>query len=296
MKGQPSIQAAPGETSVDAERRRRREWHELRCTTARAGIAITNEERNGVTFRQYQGPEVQATLLWLHGGGWAYGEPRFDDAMLTEFALKANLKIVSVDYRLAPENPYPAALTDALTVYQHLIQGTEAPVFIGGASAGATICAGMTLRLRDDSGRLPSALMLICPPLDDEAVDDDEGPLRRSDMNNFWAQYLHGSSIDEYAAPARASSLVGLPHTYIYTTSADPLRFEAWRFAERLVAAGTEATVRFVPGGFHGFEYEAPDALFTRRAVNEWVSTLQAMTANAQQPEPDAQLGEGEPS
>ena len=276
---QPKTTRVDGESDIAAERRRRRVWHDQRKRSLPSAVLISDETLNGVPVRRYEGAAYRGTLLWLHGGGWAYGEPCFDDVLLTEFAIKADVRVVAVDYRLAPEHTHPAALTDALSVYRQLLQDSGEALLVGGASAGATIGAGMALKLRDESEALPLALILVCPPLDDRADDDDCGALRRSQMVRFWAEHLGPHAVDEYAAPARASSLVGFPRTYMYTTSADPMRLEAWRFAQRLVSAGTEVTVRFVPGGFHGFEYEAPDTRFSRRALSEWVKVIQEAVA-----------------
>ncbi|MDF2917321.1 MAG: hypothetical protein K0S70_1538 [Microbacterium sp.] len=268
-----------GEGGIDTERRRRREWHVAR----RAGAEPAGRRAmiRGVPVRRYAAAEPAAAILvWLHGGAWIYGEPEGDERMLQTFAARAGVDIVAVDYRLAPEHPYPAAIQDAAGVVRALMND-GASVIVAGASAGATLAAGVCLLLRDEGGAVPAAQLLITPPLDDLSRDDDSGPLNRADMDRFWETYLGGAEADAYAAPARARTLRGLPPACIFTTSSDPLRLEGWRYASRLVADGVEVRAHFLPGGYHGFEYEAPETVFSRAAVEEFVAAIRAFAKGA---------------
>lgn len=266
------------ETPEAAERRRRREWHDER----RGGREPLGAEGiiGGVRCRIYQpAGAARATLMWLHGGGWLYGEPEGDEAMLQRIADEGDLRVVAVDYRLAPEHPFPAAADDAHNVYRALSETDH--IIVAGASAGATLAAGLCLRLRDEGDPLPLSQLLICPALESDGTDDDAGPLRREDMNMFWSAYLQttGRKPSIYAVPANAGTLRGLPPAYIFTTSGDPLRLEGWRYAERLAADGVEVAAHFLPGGYHGFEYEVPDSAIARRAVGQWIDVLRRVTA-----------------
>ncbi|WP_374314059.1 alpha/beta hydrolase, partial [Microbacterium sp.] len=246
---------------------------------ARSGGVFLGEQHSvrGVGVRTYGTGDRAATLIWLHGGGWVYGEPEGDDEILAHLAARCDVDVVAVRYRLAPEHPFPAALDDALAVYQHIAKSGR-PIVIAGASAGATLAAGLCLLLRDRGDNQPAAQLLICPPLDDQARDDDDGPLRRADMDRYWRMYLGAAEPNSYAAPARAHTTAGLAPAHIYTTSADPLRLEGWRYAGRLAADGVEVNARFLPGGFHGFEYEAPRSAFSRRFLSEIASTVRNVT------------------
>ncbi|MCV2394484.1 alpha/beta hydrolase [Actinotalea sp. M2MS4P-6] len=275
-----TVEPAPDEPAVEVERRRRRTWHDER--SAPLPVEVTSQEYAGVVCRRYAArTSPRATLVWLHGGGWVYGEARGDDAMLARFAAEAGIDVVAVDYRLAPEHPFPAALEDAEAVHLALVAQADLPVLVGGASAGANLAVGLSLRLRDAGGPLPAAQFLVCPALDDRGTDEDAGPLTRAVMDEFWAAYLGDAVPDASFAPARSDDLTGLPRTYAFTTSSDPLRLDAWRFATRLAAAGVPVEVVFEPGGYHGFEYEVPEAGFSRRAVDAWVAVLERLAVTA---------------
>ena len=275
----------PGETAIETERRRRREMNELnRVVTDAVTISDVSFDQVGVRLftPQLEGP--LPCLVWFHGGGWIYGTNEGDDGMLAQFADQAGIAVASVEYRLAPEHPYPAAIDDADRVFSHLLSGAfgvdPTRLILGGSSAGATIAAGLALKVRD-RGESAFGQFLLCPALDDAATGDDPTSLfSRNQMSEFWHEYTQGSA-DPYAVPARATQLGGLPRTYICTTSGDPLRMEAWEYATRLAAAGVEIEAQFLPGGYHGFEYEVPNARFSRDAVQLWAGVLASMTRRA---------------
>jgi acetyl esterase/lipase len=259
---------APGETAIETERRRRREINASR-RRGEVGVQIEEMDLAGVPVRRYQSvSEPDRWMVWVHGGGWIYGEAADDESMLAEFS-RAGLGVVAVGYRLAPENPFPAAVHDVLSV----VASIPGEVILGGASAGAAIAGGAALRLKE-RGDTVAGLFLICPALDDRARADSDAWLTRAQMDLFWRDYLGTTEADAYAAPARAESLAGLPKTFITTTTADPLREEAWEFGRRLAAEAVPVTIEHRPGGYHGFEYEAPDAAFTRRTVAHWAGVL----------------------
>jgi acetyl esterase/lipase len=273
------VEARPDETAIDTERRRRVEWHESRRRVP--GSAGRRDVIAGVPVIRYGlGARSSAVLVWLHGGGWVYGEAEGDEEMLRTIAHSAGVEVVGVDYRLAPEHPYPAALGDVSAVVRELLARNPA-VIVAGASAGATLAAGVCLVLRDRGEQMPSAQILITPPLDDRSRDDDAGPLRRADMDRLWSLYLGETNADAYAAPARAPSLHGLPRAHVFTTSADPMRVEGWRYATRLAADGVEVTAHFIPGGYHGFEYEVPDARLSQATVTKVADAVRAVLSSS---------------
>ena len=276
-----TVSPHPHETELEAERRRRQEMHRARRRPI-DGVATEDTTLGGVPCRRYYPQyEPRGELIWLHGGGWMYGDAGADDAMCARFAAEASLRVTSVGYRLAPEHPYPAPLLDVLAVHRAVQEVASGPLLVAGASAGAALAASLGLMLRDQGETVPAVQLLICPPLDPRGVDHDSGPLTRSDLGYFWSSYLGGMDADGISAPALAGDLSGLPATHIYTTSSDPLRLEGWRWALRLVAAGVKTEARFVPGGYHGFEYEVPEAAFSQKAVSEWVNVLRRSVQEA---------------
>ncbi len=223
---------------------------------------------------------ADSALLWIHGGGWTFGEPRTEDPMCHRFAAELGIPVVSPDYRLAPEHPHPAALDDCYATLTWLTSGVlgvhPERVTVAGGSAGGTLAAALCLLARDRGGPKINAQFLVYPAIDDRAeADDENGPIRRSDVGWFWSNYLSGvDTVTGYAAPGRAESLAGLPPAYIFITSADPLREEAWAYASRLMDDHVDTRVRFRPGGFHGFDYDAPEAAISRDTVAGWIHVL----------------------
>ncbi len=217
--------------------------------------------------------EALGALVWIHGGGFVMGTI---GALATECAIAANLGIavLAVEYRLAPEHPYPAALDDCSAALGWLIE--KAGEFaidtdrlgLGGISAGAGIAAALALRLRDDRGISPVLLALEIPVLDDrletasmrEFVDT---PMwTRTNAEHSWAAYLgeHEADVPAFAAPARATDLSGLPPTFIQACEFDPMRDEDITFALRLLEAGVPTELHVYPGTFHGSAGVVPHA------------------------------------
>lgn len=262
--------------SLAEERARRHSVHRARKID-QTGVAITDGNLGGVPVRTYvptDGDFPGTTVLWIHGGGWVLGDALGDDPLCTRFARDAGARVVAVDYRLAPEHPFPAALDDVNAVLDASLETFGGTHVLAGASAGGSIATGLALQRRDRKRAQVDGLLLICPALDDRSRNDEEGPLRRVQLDGFWSSYIGEGECSEYAAPARAASLDGLPETFIFVTSTDPLRAEGIEFAAKAIGAGVPCTLRFVPGGYHGFEYEVPDAAFTLAMTSEWVEFL----------------------
>jgi acetyl esterase len=188
-------------------------------------------------YRRLPATSPRPILLWLHGGGFVGGSVLDIDYVCSRLAHLAEMTVVSLDYRLAPEHPYPAALHDTydamrwLADHGPLIGGSGALV-AGGQSAGAALVAGACLLARDEGG--PAiARQILCYPYLDFSADAKPGT---------WAdaQYLAGQPAAPYAAPLRASTVAGLPPALIIGASRDPLRDDARAYAARLDAAGTD--------------------------------------------------------
>jgi acetyl esterase len=206
-------------------------------------------------------------LVYYHGGGWVIGSLSSHEGLCRALANASNAIVVSVDYRLAPEHPFPAAAEDAYAAFlwaaSHAaeIGGDPARIAVGGDSAGGNLATVASLMLRDRGGPAPVFQLLLYPAFD---ADFETGSYRafaegflltRAEMRWFWDQYVPEPSdrINPYAAPARAADLAGLPPAYILTAEYDVLRDEAEAFANRLRQAGVAVTARRSEGMIHGF-------------------------------------------
>jgi acetyl esterase/lipase len=219
-------------------------------------------------FRPVGGVTAQApALLWIHGGGYVIGKAAQDDALCRRFARDLGAVVASVDYRLAPEHPYPAPLEDCYSALQWLVRlpaVDPARVAIGGASAGGGLAAALALLTRD-RGEIPlAAQLLVYPMLDDRTVGkhlDNPGlRLWNQSSNKFgWSSYLGGAD-PEVAVPARRDDLSGLQPAWLGVGTFDLFHDEDLAYAERLKAAGVPCEVEVVPGAFHGFDGIVPKA------------------------------------
>lgn len=235
-----------------------------------------------------------AGLLWIHGGGLVLGAAAMDDVLCGETARQTGVTIVSVDYRLAPRHPYPAAIDDAhaawLWMQRHLDElGLDADrIAIGGQSAGGGLAASLVQRVHDEGGAI-AAQWLFCPMLDDRtAVDrarDGVDHFVWSNRSNLvgWSSYL-GSAIGSvtlppYAAAARRDDVSGLPPTWMYTSDIELFHDEDLAYAQRLESAGVDTTLEVVSGAPHGFEAWAADSVLARDIVAKARTWLGAQLA-----------------
>lgn len=215
-------------------------------------------------------------LVWLHGGGYTMGTLGMDDQRCSEFALETGMLVVSVDYRLAPEHPYPAALEDGYAALAGLharardLGVDPARIAIGGASAGGGLAAALAQVAHDRQAVRPVFQLLIYPMLDDRTgqSDDPDDARRRvwgaSDNRFGWAAYL-GQDADRsnppaYASAARRADLSGLPPAWIGVGALDLFHDEDLAYAEHLRACGVACETVVVPGAYHGFDVIAPKA------------------------------------
>ncbi len=241
-----------------------------------------------VAIRLYRPAGVSGQLpasLWLHGGGWALGGIALDDLMCRQFAKDTRCVIVAVEYRLAPEHPFPAALEDCYAVLSWLEANAAelaidpARVGVAGASAGANLAAGLALMARDHGAPGIAFLMLIYPAVDDTnlAPADASRPetlfWTRENNRLAWNAYLAGAAggpdVPPYAAPARAQDLGGLPPAYIAVGALDLFLDDDASYACRLAAAGVPTELHVYPGAFHAFDVFAPMAAVSQRFLTD---------------------------
>ncbi len=222
-------------------------------------------------FRPAGVPEPAPAMLWIHGGGYVIGTAQQDDALCRRFSRKLGITVASVEYRLAPEHPYPAPLEDcysALTWLAGLPAVDPDRVAIGGASAGGGLAAALALLARDRGDIAPAFQLLVYPMLDDRSSAGPANPNHRlwsPRSNQFgWAAYL-GNADPQVAVPARHDDLSGLPPAWIGVGSHDLFHDEDLAYAERLKDAGVPCDVEVVPGAFHGFDLVASKAGVSQR-------------------------------
>jgi acetyl esterase len=175
--------------------------------------------------------------------------------------------VISVDYRLAPEHKFPAAVDDAIASTKWIADNSRqlgvdaARLMVGGDSAGGNLAAVVAISARDGGGPAIAGQLLIYPAIDFAMTHPSHREpetsilLTHSVIKWFCDHYLNGAADvgDWRASPARAKTLAGLPPAYVLTAGADPLRDEGYEYAQRLSEAGVPVTYRHFPGQFHGF-------------------------------------------
>jgi acetyl esterase/lipase len=243
-----------------------------------------------LTVRVYEPASVSAPLpavLYLHGGGFCFGSIESEHAGAMATAQGAGTVVVSVEYRLAPEHPFPAAIEDGYAALCWL--AAEAPalgvdparIAVMGQSAGGGLAAGVALLARDRGGPALCFQALGIPELDHRLETASmreflDTPLwNRPNAIMSWRHYLgdHVGEVSPYASPAIAKDLRGLPPAYVSTMEFDPLRDEGIEYALRLLQAGVPVELHQYPGTFHGSGLVAGAAV-SRRAQAEWLEAL----------------------
>jgi len=238
-----------------------------------------------------EGP--QPCLYWIHGGGFVLGAPEQDDLRFDRWCARHDMIGIGVQYRLAPEDPYPAGLDDCYAGLKWVKEhgqdlGVDIDhVGIGGPSGGGGLAAGLGLMVRDRAEMDIDYQMLIYPMIDDTRSGVTAGwdvPIWDRDSNTYgWSSYLGDKfgtdDVSPYAAAARATELSGLPSTYIMVGSLDAFADEDIDYATRLNHAGVPVELHLYPGAPHGFEGFAPDAAVSRQArrdINDWLARMLA--------------------
>jgi acetyl esterase/lipase len=224
-------------------------------------------QAGGIPARVYTPADASAGIVvYFHGGGWVVGSVSDWDASVRALTVASGCRVVSVDYRLAPEHPFPAAADDAydaLTWAASAAQLTGAgPLVVAGDSAGGNLAAVCALRARDSGGPDLVLQVLIYPVTDHDldrpsyhAFETNDFIVNRGDMEWYWNHYVPdvASRDNPYASPLRAPSLSGLPPAYIVTAEHDPLRDEGFAYADRLRAARVPVQHRHYGTQIHGF-------------------------------------------
>jgi acetyl esterase/lipase len=265
------------------------------------GVTLTSARHGSMRALVYRpdSPTTDAGVLWIHGGGFVIGSAKQDHRLCAATAEALGVTVVSAEYRLAPDHPFPAPLDDVTAVWEWMLAHADdlgidpARIVVAGESAGGGLAATLAHRLRDTSPVQPVAQWLFCPMLDDRtaadrALDAADHFIWNNDANAFgWRSYLDrdpgSADLPDYAVTARRTDLSGLPPTWICVGDIELFHDEDVDYAERLRAAGVDVTLDIVPGAPHGFENWAAEttpavALVSR--AHHWLAATLGITTS----------------
>ncbi len=251
---------------------------------------------HGVPVRIYRprraaGEPLPPVIQYMHGGGWVLGSIDSHDCITAEIAHATGAVVVSVDYRLAPEHPFPAAFEECYGVMEFVAHnsgelGVDARRFvIAGDSSGGNLAAALALAARNEAGITLTGQVLIYPVLGDgfEMASHEENAdapmLKTADMRTFWRRYLGGTdtTLNPYAAPLLATSLTHLPPAYIATAGYDPARDDGLAYAQGLRQAHVEAAYVCADDLAHGWLRARAMSPSAARAFEGVIAALRGM-------------------
>lgn len=246
-----------------------------------------------IPIRTYRrGEKNKGVILYYHGGGWVLGTLDDVDPLARQIAAETGCTVVSVDYRLAPEHRFPAAVDDALAALnwaglaetrRDLTGDERAPLFVMGDSAGGNLAAAISIMARDAGGPTITMQLLLYPAVDADTDAEDMRAfvppfLEREELIWFYDQYIDPEQRgDVRFSPARVENCAGLPAALIVTAGHDLLAAQALRFGERLKEAGVPVIVQHYDDAIHGFLTFSPLPAIARRAVSELVLAIQTV-------------------
>jgi acetyl esterase len=233
-------------------------------------------------------PPPRPLLVYFHGGGWTTGSLDTQDSPCRFLSTHSGAAVLSVDYRLAPEHPFPAAVEDALAAFVWAAESAPqigadpARIAVAGDSAGGNLAAAVGLLARDRDGPRPAMQALIYPVTETAGRQPSRDLfaagflLTSADMDWFERHYLPEASMreDPRVSVLRAADLAGLPPAYVATAGFDPLRDEGEAYAERMHAAGVSVALRRHPGLIHGFANMTAVSRSARTAMLELAGAL----------------------
>jgi acetyl esterase len=284
----------------EARRRRRRLSAVYAGKPTPVGAVRDLELGSALRARHYAPAEPggpHPLLVYYHGGGFTYGDLETHDGVCRILCRHAGAHVLAIDYRLAPEHPFPAAVEDARTALRWAYDNAAAlgadpqRVGVGGDSAGGNLAAVVSQLASRDGGPAPALQLLIYPATDfsrrrrSRELFGEGFLLTNSEMDWFETNYLGAERTharDPRASPLLAEDLSGLAPAYVVTAAFDPLRDEGEEYAEALRAAGTPVTVRRFPGFIHAFIAGAGVSRNAREALIEIAGATRAMFGAAQ--------------
>ncbi|GHH67923.1 alpha/beta hydrolase [Promicromonospora soli] len=252
-----------------------------------AQIVSVDDDVSVHVFRPASARPRTPALLWIHGGGMVLGDAAQDSKFCRQIADQLGIVVVSVEYRLAPEHPFPTPLDDCYTALRWLAGQPDidpARIAIGGQSAGAGLAASLALLAKERGEIRPVLQLLSYPMLDDRTTtrtDIDPRRLRiwSQKSNRFgWRGYLGSATavgnVPPLAAPARYDDLSGLPPAWIGVGTNDLFHDEDVTYARRLQQAGVATTLHVVPGAYHNFDSLEAKAAISRAFLKAQTTAL----------------------
>ncbi len=225
------------------------------------GVTVTDEEHGGVPCRRYEPPEeARSTVLYCHGGGFILGGLDSHDSICAEICAKTGMRVVSVDYPLAPEHHYPEDFDAVWAAYTAVREAWPGPIVLAGDSAGGTLCAGISHKARD-TGMLPEGQVLIYPSLGGGGslpsyVDYADAPQLTAKDMEFYSKIRPGGPApenDPYYTALQDSDFSGLPPTVCITAQCDPLTSDSDIYCNHINLAGGKAIWINEAGLVHGY-------------------------------------------
>ncbi|WP_170321867.1 alpha/beta hydrolase [Acrocarpospora pleiomorpha] len=231
-------------------------------------------------------------VVYFHGGGWVMGDLEMHDSTCRTIAAGAQAVVVNVDYRLAPENPFPAPLDDCFDATRWAMANAAswgadgARTLIGGTSAGGNLAAAVAIRRRDIGATPLAGLLLLYPVLDCRMAtrsyaEKAEGYfLTAAEMRFFWDAYVQDGRdrAHPWLSPGLVEDVSGLPPTLVVTAEHDPLRDEGNAFARRLAERSSLVGLIEAPGQIHGFLTAFPDSAAAREGMHAVISAVRKLT------------------
>jgi acetyl esterase/lipase len=254
--------------------------NQRRADTARTAdtVGVEIEQRDvppgpgrHVTVRIYRGgPPPSPAVIYCHSGAFVLGNLDTDHRQCIEMARRGRCTVIAMDYRLAPEHPYPAALEDAAATLEWAARCAaelgidSASIAVAGSSAGAALAARLAQRSAAGSG-VPIVFQLLHQPVLDDGPTPSKGEFTTTPgfdgpaVEWMWKHYGAGAELPDDAVPARAAEVSSLPITLITCSELDPLRDEAIDYARRLMAAAVTTELHVFDGTCHGFDSLVPE-------------------------------------
>lgn len=293
LAAMPPLQFADPAAQRELAAKTRAEWPPVPWPggVARHDETVAGVDGTSVPIRRYvpdRAADSTPAVLWMHGGGYCIGHLDEEEAFCARLAANVGIEVVSVDYRLAPEHPYPAALDDCYSALLNFASGRS--LVVAGLSAGAGLAAALAIRARDENGPAISGQVILTPFLDATmsgeslAVLSDAPVFNATDARQCWQHYLGPltGAPPALASPSVAQDLSRLPPAYVLAAGADCLRDEAIEYALRLQWSGVPVELHTVPEVPHAFTALQPGAAISRRARREIESVFARLAGVAE--------------
>ena len=280
--------AAANPASPPSLEQERRDWEAAaRLTVLPKGARFHGVDAGGVRAEWMEMPPVnrERVLLLLHGGGYTSGSPRTHRKLAAGLSRAAFARVLTPDYRLAPEHPFPSGVKDALKAYGWLLdQGVAADdIIVGGDSAGAGLALSMLVALRDAGAKLPRAAVLMSAWTDLTTSSPShlankklDVQVTRQGLRDAGGLYMGERDPADPMASTLFADLTGLPPLLLQVGGDEVLLDDSRLFAERARAAGVDATLRVFDGMWHVFQFHAPEVPEAQAAMNDIAAFIRA--------------------